>query len=138
MASRRITGPRKTLRRVPPNRPGGISFGLSIIHDLGNWTSLTAQVGFGIPSSTVETSGFSLVVPLGGTILNFSEWGAFANQGRIEIISATFPTPGQMLVTFKEAPQGNGWLVVPGYVPQLSSSTGIVCAGAILPHVFDS
>jgi hypothetical protein len=111
---------------------------MSVIHDLGNWTSTTVQVGFGIPSSFVPAPGFRLIVPLGGILPNFDGWGAFANQGKIEVTAATFPTPGQMLITFEEAPQGNGWLIIPAYVAQLTNATGIVCAGAIIPHVFDS
>ncbi len=136
MATRRITGAKKKLRKVPPNNPGGIAFGITVVRDINAWTDADVNLAVGLPDPTLTPDGIVSVDVKGGFFQNNGRWAVY--NGGVNILATVAITEGTSLIrlAYLSPPTGDTWVIIPAFSQELVSLTGLVCAGAIIYHSY--
>jgi hypothetical protein len=106
------------------------------VADIGEFEEDQIGVQVQIAAGSSGGFGFQNTDVIGGEIENLEGWYVF-NAGAISILSVTVtPATGFISITLNDEPAGFLRLIIPPFVPELRSITGILCAGCIITHTY--
>ncbi len=127
---------RRDRRKPAPNRPGGAVFGLSVLRDTQSWAADEIIVAIDIASATDGTPGFTNLDLVAGDVADLTGWNVFDDGVATGLDGVTIDPDGVLEIRLSTDATGNAYLIVPAFVPELTSVSGITCAGGILYHEY--
>lgn len=125
---------RRDRRRTPPNVPGGNVFGLSVARDAEQWSVDEVILSVSIASATLGTPGYTQLDLVAGNVSDLSAWDCFEDGISRGIDGVTIDPAGVLEVRLGADVTGLVYLIIPAFVPELTSVSGITCAGGIIFH----